>query len=169
MILAHNLVDETVFQKSTTEDQGDNKSPANADTKEMSLRTVYEISKKENVVTVFLTKNIAVSPMHIPFAVLQLYLIEKFNVTEATNSFIQMMVGLLIMIVNGIGIPFLRNRFNETKLILFGIICLVCFIEKVFLIQKSILDSRACTTNTVHLSRAINWYFTIFGTRNDTS
>jgi OCT family organic cation transporter-like MFS transporter 18 len=91
----------------------------------ISLQKVIQISKKPNVLTVFLQKNIAVAPMQIPFAVLQLYLIEKFNVTEGQNSTIQIAMGMLIMVANGFGISWIRNKFNEEKLIHLGVIALL--------------------------------------------
>uniref|UniRef100_A0AC34QL32 Major facilitator superfamily (MFS) profile domain-containing protein n=1 Tax=Panagrolaimus sp. JU765 TaxID=591449 RepID=A0AC34QL32_9BILA len=121
------FVDETVFARKTTpeNDAGSAESDSKVEeSKKISLETIRQISKRENVLTVFLQKNVAVAPMNLPFSVLQLYLIEKFNVTETGNSMVQMAVGMLIMVVNGFGISFLRAKFSEEKLITLGICAL---------------------------------------------
>uniref|UniRef100_A0A914YGB0 Major facilitator superfamily (MFS) profile domain-containing protein n=1 Tax=Panagrolaimus superbus TaxID=310955 RepID=A0A914YGB0_9BILA len=117
--VAHKYVNDDEFA-SYKEDKKDNKEES-----KVSFQKVIKIAKEPNVLTVFLQKNIAVAPMHIPFAVMQLYLIEKFNVTEGENSTIQIAIGLLIMLVNGFGISYLRNKFAEEKLIHLGALSLL--------------------------------------------
>uniref|UniRef100_A0A914QZK4 Major facilitator superfamily (MFS) profile domain-containing protein n=1 Tax=Panagrolaimus davidi TaxID=227884 RepID=A0A914QZK4_9BILA len=116
--VAHKYVNDNEF--ASYKDDKENKEES-----KVSFKKVIKIAKEPNVLTVFLQKNIAVAPMHIPFAVMQLYLIEKFGVTEGENSTIQIAIGLLIMIANGFGISYLRNKFAEEKLIHLGAISLL--------------------------------------------
>uniref|UniRef100_A0A7E4VU72 MFS domain-containing protein n=1 Tax=Panagrellus redivivus TaxID=6233 RepID=A0A7E4VU72_PANRE len=113
------------FSNDDTVDEDGNASKTNS--KPLTLASVVDIARRPNVLAVFLQKNIAVAPMNLPFAVMQLYLIEKFAVTEGDNAIVQMFIGILIMVVNGAGIPFLRARFTEDKLVYIGLgALLVC-------------------------------------------
>uniref|UniRef100_A0AC34R7C2 Major facilitator superfamily (MFS) profile domain-containing protein n=1 Tax=Panagrolaimus sp. JU765 TaxID=591449 RepID=A0AC34R7C2_9BILA len=57
--------------------------------------------------------------------VLQLYLIEQFDVTQKENSIIQMMMGICLMFVSALGLPMLRKNFTEPQLIILGIFAFI--------------------------------------------
>uniref|UniRef100_A0AC34FL73 Major facilitator superfamily (MFS) profile domain-containing protein n=1 Tax=Panagrolaimus sp. ES5 TaxID=591445 RepID=A0AC34FL73_9BILA len=71
--VAHKYVNDDEFA-SYKDDNKENKEES-----KVSFQKVIKIAKEPNVLTVFLQKNIAVAPMHIPFAVMQLLVHAQFS------------------------------------------------------------------------------------------
>ena len=86
-----------------------------------SWATAIQLVKQERVLSIFLQKNISMLSAFSGFIVLQLFLIDKFSLTSKQNSFIQMSIGVSMMVVSGVLLPTLRKKFQEPQLIVFGI------------------------------------------------
>ncbi|KAK0399722.1 hypothetical protein QR680_003179 [Steinernema hermaphroditum] len=91
--------------------------------KHFNLKTAITTMNRPNVWNVFLKKNIAIAPMHLIFAILQVHMINKFGMTQTGNSVIQMITGVCIMCSNGFGIIWLRKHYREQTLMTIGAIC----------------------------------------------
>lgn len=88
--------------------------------RDTNVRLIVEIVVRPGVFSVLIKKVGLITPMILFTSVIQIHLINAFQVTPEINSFIQVFVGLLVMIINGFVIIKLRERFNEEILLLFG-------------------------------------------------
>ena len=90
-----------------------------------SWESAMQLIKRDRILSLFLQKNIPILASFSGFMVLQLFLIDKFELTPKQNSFIQMSMGISMMVVSGILLPTLRKKFPESQLIVFGIYAFV--------------------------------------------
>uniref|UniRef100_A0A7E4VRB1 MFS domain-containing protein n=1 Tax=Panagrellus redivivus TaxID=6233 RepID=A0A7E4VRB1_PANRE len=124
-VIAAVFINPEEFSNDDTVDEDGNASKANS--KPLTLASVVDVVLRPKVFFVLLQKHMAWAPVTLPLSMMNLYLIEKFAVTEQDNGYVQMTFGILMMVVNGFGIPFLRARFTENKLVYIGIgALLVC-------------------------------------------
>uniref|UniRef100_A0A1I7TQX0 MFS domain-containing protein n=1 Tax=Caenorhabditis tropicalis TaxID=1561998 RepID=A0A1I7TQX0_9PELO len=87
---------------------------------EINITNVVRILQKPGVLNVMAKKNGGVVPFLMIIAVLNLYIIEKFNATNTENQIMQMMMGVFIMFSNGFGVIWLRKKFDEQTLLIIG-------------------------------------------------
>ncbi|KAI6222163.1 MFS domain-containing protein [Aphelenchoides besseyi] len=75
-------------------------------------------------------KILLLSPSFLIFGTMQIFMMNKFAVDQATNALVQLDIGLSIMFSNTIGITRLRRRFGEEELLSIGaIISIFCFAQ----------------------------------------
>uniref|UniRef100_A0A8R1DW75 MFS domain-containing protein n=1 Tax=Caenorhabditis japonica TaxID=281687 RepID=A0A8R1DW75_CAEJA len=87
---------------------------------QINITNVVRILKKPGVLNVLAKKNGGVIPFLMIIAVLNLYIIEKFNASNTENQIMQMMIGVFIMFSNGFGVIWLRKKFDEQTLLIIG-------------------------------------------------
>ncbi|EFP11471.1 hypothetical protein CRE_22205 [Caenorhabditis remanei] len=87
---------------------------------QINITNVVRILQKPGVLNVMAKKNGGVVPFLMIIAVLNLYIIEKFNATNTENQIMQMMMGVFIMFSNGFGVIWLRKKFDEQTLLIIG-------------------------------------------------
>ncbi|KAK5973827.1 MFS domain-containing protein, partial [Trichostrongylus colubriformis] len=95
----------------------------------MNVSNVVRILNKPGVLNVMFKKNAPILPMLLVFAIMQLYLVERFQADVNTGQAIQMMTGVCIMFSNGFGVIWMRKKFSEQTLLFIGMIFFVspCF------------------------------------------
>ncbi|TMS39269.1 hypothetical protein L596_005818 [Steinernema carpocapsae] len=91
--------------------------------RKFDIKTAVTTMQRPFVWNVFFKKNVVIAPMHGIFAILQVHMINKFALTQAGNSAIQMMTGVCIMCSTGFGIIWLRKHYREQTLMTIGTIC----------------------------------------------
>ncbi|KAI6179716.1 MFS domain-containing protein [Aphelenchoides besseyi] len=75
-------------------------------------------------------KILLLSPSFLIFGTMQIFMMNKFAVDQATNALVQLDIGLSIMFSNTIGITRLRRRFGEEELLSIGaFISIFCFAQ----------------------------------------
>lgn len=93
---------------------------SNGPAPQINITNVVRILQKPGVLNVMAKKNGGVVPFLMIIAVLNLYIIEKFNATNTENQIMQMMMGVFIMFSNGFGVIWLRKKFDEQTLLIIG-------------------------------------------------
>ncbi|CAJ0580397.1 unnamed protein product, partial [Mesorhabditis spiculigera] len=78
------------------------------------------VLKKPGTINLLIKKNAPIMPALMVFSVMQIHMINSFQVTQEISSMIQMMTGACIMFSNGFGVIFLRKHFDEQKILIFG-------------------------------------------------
>ncbi|KHN77128.1 Solute carrier family 22 member 18 [Toxocara canis] len=86
----------------------------------LNVQIIIDMARRRGVAVTFAKKCALTAPMFFVFSIMQVHLINTFQVTPEMNSFIQMFVGMLIMLNNGFAIVWLRKRFNEDYLLTSG-------------------------------------------------
>ncbi|CAI2350616.1 unnamed protein product [Caenorhabditis sp. 36 PRJEB53466] len=113
------LVLETCINRKAYEHEVAEDDP-NASAPQINITNVVRILQKPGVLNVMAKKNGGVIPFLMIIAVLNLYIIEKFNATNTENQIMQMMMGVFIMFSNGFGVIWLRKKFDEQTLLIIG-------------------------------------------------
>ncbi|EGT46222.1 hypothetical protein CAEBREN_32723 [Caenorhabditis brenneri] len=93
---------------------------SNGPAPQINITNVVRILQKPGVLNVMAKKNGGVIPFLMIIAILNLYIIEKFNATNTENQIMQMMMGVFIMFSNGFGVIWLRKKFDEQTLLIIG-------------------------------------------------
>ncbi|KAI6221325.1 MFS domain-containing protein [Aphelenchoides fujianensis] len=92
------------------------------------------VLKDEKIRQLFVLKILLLSPAMLIFGSLQIFLMNKFAVDQATNALVQLDIGLSIVFSNSFGIALLRRRFNEEELLYVGALTSIfCFAQFLWL------------------------------------
>lgn len=78
------------------------------------------LRKDADLRLLFILKVLLLSPAFVVFGSMQIYLMNTFQVTQTTNTLIQLDVGISLMFSNSIGMTFLRRKYKEHQLIWIG-------------------------------------------------
>ncbi|EYC43780.1 hypothetical protein Y032_0481g2263 [Ancylostoma ceylanicum] len=86
----------------------------------LCLSDAIGIINRPGVLNILFKKCAALIPATFLFSVLQLYLIDEFQVDVKTGQLIQMLTGISLMFSSGFGVIWMRKRFTEEALLLAG-------------------------------------------------
>lgn len=103
------IVDETAVEKTSVPNRPD-----------ALLAAYWRILNGQRIIRLFVIKYLATTPLIIMTSIFGIYLVDKFNVTPAEGAWVGTYIGIWISIMNAFGIVFLRRRFSERNLLIFG-------------------------------------------------
>ncbi|KAI6182102.1 MFS domain-containing protein [Aphelenchoides bicaudatus] len=102
----------------------------NEESSKSKLSGLELLRHDENLRLLFVLKALLLCPSFILFGSMGIYLMNKFQVSQTTNTLLQLDVGVSVMFSNSVGIGFLRKRYTEHQLIWIGsFVCAICYAQ----------------------------------------
>uniref|UniRef100_A0A0N5AM90 MFS domain-containing protein n=1 Tax=Syphacia muris TaxID=451379 RepID=A0A0N5AM90_9BILA len=105
--------------------------------KKLNLNILVNLCSKKQILSTYICKALLFGSSMFTMTIIQIYLINSYNISPTISSLIQAYFGLLLMLSSGLAIPTFRKLYNEDQLFMLGAILL--FFANALLIKAASL------------------------------
>ncbi|CAI5449127.1 unnamed protein product [Caenorhabditis angaria] len=107
------FIDRSSYEHEINDDEKKNEQKIN-------WTNIIKTLRRPGVLNILMKKNGPIIPFLFVIAVLNLYIIEKFQASNTEDQIMQVFIGVFIMFSNGFGVIWLRKKFDEQSLLIIG-------------------------------------------------